>query len=69
MSNTENPNVENPELENEDEGDTDLKVRTNLKAGLGELAFSTNQLFAYDASAYMLKLSGGSVISSKGQTY
>jgi hypothetical protein len=34
MSNTENPNVESPELELEDEGDTDLKVRTNLKAGL-----------------------------------
>lgn len=40
MSNTENPNVQNPELETEDEGDTDLKVRTNLKAG-------------FDASIYM----------------
>lgn len=44
MSNTENPNVENPELENEDEGDTDLKVRSNLKAGLDPNIFGAGML-------------------------
>jgi hypothetical protein len=67
MSNTENPNIENPELELEDEGDTDLKVRTNLKAGL-DLAINTSSYFAYSPDMYMLKLSGGSGITSKGQT-
>ncbi|HNN91765.1 MAG TPA: hypothetical protein PKI03_05840 [Pseudomonadota bacterium] len=42
MSNTENPNVQNPELETEDEGDTDLKVRTNLKAGDGTWYMATS---------------------------
>lgn len=65
MSNTENPNVQNPELETEDEGDTDLKVRTNLKAGdLALTSFYVNPL-----DLYGMKLSGGSRISSAGNTY
>jgi hypothetical protein len=70
MSNTENPSVESPELELEDEGETDLKVRTNLKAGTLVLnpgvyyqPVATNPLDLVAA-----KMSGVSGLSTRGNT-
>jgi hypothetical protein len=44
MSNIENPSVENPALDAEDEGETELKVRTNLKAGFDASIYAAGLL-------------------------